>query len=459
LKRRVVRHTGGEGGRASPIEKQGSAAAGPPQGGAARAESTNRDASPTKDALIVERRAKRRSLVRTPREGGEGGRAEYFATCPRGLEALLAEDIVAVGGSDVTITPGGAGFSGSQETCYRLNLTSRIATRVLCRLASADFRNEQDIYRLAYETGWPRLFDVSRSIRVYVTAVKAPFKSLEYVTLKVKDAVCDRFRAEVGRRPDVNTAAPDVRIHLYVTAQEATLYIDTSGEPLWLRGQKIAKVAAPLKENLAAGILRLAGWRPGMPLLDPMCGSGTLLLEAAGMALDDAPGLAREMKDFGFTKLLDYQPALWKRLCVEAAARRIATPEKLPIWGADRDPDAVARCRQNLAHAGLDDLIEVRQADLLDLEPPTPAGVLVTNPPYGERLGELEELATFYPRLGDALKKRFAGWHCWFLSADTRLPKLIGLRPDRRIPLYNGALECRLYGFPIVAGSARKPVT
>ncbi|MDP1651471.1 MAG: THUMP domain-containing protein [Rhodocyclaceae bacterium] len=384
----------------------------------------------------------------------------FFATCPRGLEVLLAEDIVAAGGAEVTTTHGGAGFAGNQETCYRLNLQSRIATRVLRRLASADFANEGDIYRLAYDVAWPKLFDVARSIRIYVTAIRAPFKSIEFITLKVKDAVCDRFRADVGKRPDVNTAAPDIRIHLFVTDKNATLYVDTSGEPLWLRGQKIAKVAAPLKENLAAGILRLAGWTPGTPLLDPMCGSGTLLLEAAGMALGDAPGLARDMKDFGFTRLHDYEPALWKRLCMEAAERRTAAPERLPIWGSDSDDDAVARTQQNLAHAGLDDLIEVRRADLLELAPPAivgnSGGILVANPPYGERLGEADELAALYPRLGDALKQRFAGWHCWFLSADTRLPKLIGLRPKRKIPIFNGALECRLYGFEMVAGSARK---
>lgn len=383
----------------------------------------------------------------------------WFATCPRGLEALLAEDIAAAGGAEIAATHGGVGFTGHKEAGYRLNLHSRIATRVLRRVTSADFRNEQDIYQLAYDVAWPKLFDVARSIRVYVTAAKskneAPFKSAEFVTLKVKDAVCDRFRADVGKRPDVNTAAPDVRIHLFVTDRTATLYVDSSGEPLWLRGQKVAKVAAPLKENLAAGMLRLAGWQPGIPLLDPMCGSGTLLLEAAGMALGDAPGLARDMKDFGFTKLLDYEPALWKRLCMEAAERRVAAPGKLPIWGSDNDPDTIARTRQNLAHAGLDDLIEVRCADLLEISPPVPAGILATNPPYGERLGEVETLAAFYPSLGNALKQRFAGWSCWFLSADANLPKLIGLKPKRKTPLYNGNLECRFYGFDIVAGQHR----
>jgi len=254
--------------------------------------------------------AKRRRVVR---QSSAPQQQHWFASCPRGLEQPLAEEITQAGGRDVAITPGGAGFVGNKEVGYRLNLHARIATRVLQRIASADFSGEQDIYRLAYEVDWSRLFDVSRSIRVYVTAVRTPFKSSEYITLKTKDAICDRFRADCGKRPDVNTAAPDVRIHLFTNERQATLYLDTSGEPLWMRGQKIAKVAAPLKENLAAGILQLAGWRPGTPLLDPMCGSGTFLLEAAGMALGDAPGLARDMKDFGFTKLLDYEPALWKK--------------------------------------------------------------------------------------------------------------------------------------------------
>ena len=391
---------------------------------------------------------------RIVRRASPAGVQQFFASCPRGLEALLAEDIAAAGGSEAAITPGGVGFTGNAEAGYRLNLHSRIATRVLRRVASVDFSSEQDVYRLAYDTDWRQLFDVSRSIRVYVTAVRAPFKSTEYITLKVKDGVCDRFRADCGRRPDVNTAAPDVRIHLFVTDKTATLYVDTSGEPLWLRGQKVAKFAAPLKENLAAGILRLTGWTPGTPLLDPMCGSGTFLLEAVGMSLGDAPGLTRDMKDFGFTKLLDYQPALWKRLCIEAAEKRVMA-DRLPIWGSDIDEDAVARAQQNLAHAGIDDLVTLSRADLLETDPPAATGVLVANPPYGERLGEADTLAAFYPQLGSALKKRFAGWNCCFLSADTTLPKGIGLKPAKKTPLYNGNLECRLYSFPIVAGQNR----
>ncbi|MDO8933807.1 MAG: THUMP domain-containing protein [Rhodocyclaceae bacterium] len=368
---------------------------------------------------------------------------------------MLAVELTAAGGSDVKIVPGGAIFRGSWETCYRANLESHIATRILWRLAQRAYGSEDDIYRLALGIDWPALFPVDNTLRVYVTAQRSPLKSLEFVTLRVKDAVCDRFRDACDRRPSVDTRSPDTRIHLFLTDREATLYLDTSGEPLYMRGHKVAKVGAPLKENLAAGILRLSGWKPGVPLLDPMCGSGTFLIEAAQMSLDDAPGLSREPGEFGFERLTNFDARLWRRLQTEAAQRRKeAAP--LPIWGSDLDADAAARARQNLAHAGLDDLVTVERADLLLRLPPAPEGILIANPPYGERLGEAAELAAFYPRLGDALKQRFAGWRCYFLSADPQLPKLIGLRPSKKTPLFNGPLECRLYEFVVVAGSHRR---
>jgi putative N6-adenine-specific DNA methylase len=378
----------------------------------------------------------------------------FFAPCPRGLEALLAEDVAAAGGTAPRQVPGGVEFAGDWECCYRLNLESRIATRVLWRLGESDYANEEDIYRFAAAIDWPRHFAVERTLRIYVTAQRSPLKSIEFVTLRVKDAICDRFRADCGQRPSIDTKAPAVRVHLFLTDRKATLYLDTSGEPLWQRGHKIAKVVAPLKENLAAGILRLTGWRPGVPLLDPLCGSGTFLLEAAQMSLADAPGLGRDPGEFGFERLRGFKAPIWQALLKETADRRVAA-DRLPIWGSDLSADAVARAQQNLAHAGIDDLVSVTQADLLERPAPAPTGILVANPPYGERLGELDELAAFYPKLGEALKRRFAGWDCWFLSADTRLPKLVGLKPMRKIPLYNGPLECRLYGFRMVAGSNR----
>ena len=380
----------------------------------------------------------------------------HFSTCPRGLEALLAEDIAAAGGREARIVPGGVMFAADWAACYRLNLESRIATRVLWRVGQGGYRSEDDVYRLASRLDWPAWFDVERTLRVYVTAIRSPLKSLEFITLRIKDAICDRFRGSCGgRRPSVDTANPDIRVHAFLSAEAVTFYLDTSGEPLYLRGQKQAKVQAPLKENLAAGILRLAGWQPGTPLLDPMCGSGTFLLEAAQMSLGIAPGLSRPADRFGLVRLRNFDAELWRRLRGEAQ-RRCRPPLPLPLWGSDVAADAVARTEQNLAAAGLDGVATVGRADLLELGAPAEGGVLVANPPYGERLGEADELAAFYPRLGDALKARYSGWDCYFLSADTRLPKLIGLKADHRTPLHNGPLDCRLYHFRIVAGQHRR---
>jgi len=378
----------------------------------------------------------------------------FFSPCPRGLETLLAEELAPCGARDIAPTAGGCAFAGEQDVEYRVNLTSRLASRVLRRVGETDYRNEDDLYRFARAIDWPALFAVRRTLRVFVTATHAPLRSLEFVTLRIKDAICDRFRDACAARPSVDTAKPQVRIHLFLRERRATLYLDTSGEPLWQRGHKAAKVQAPLKENLAAGILRLSGWQPGQPLLDPMCGSGTFLLEAAGIALDEAPGLSRSERAFGFCRLADYDEALWRRLRREAAARRREV-DRLNIFGSDRDGDALERARQNLAHAGLNRLVTLERADLLERAAPAASGVMIANPPYGARLGEPDALAAFYPRLGDALKRHFAGWQCWFLSADPRLPKLIGLKAGRRIPLYNGELECRLYGFEVRAGPFR----
>ena len=376
----------------------------------------------------------------------------FFATCPRGLEDQLVGELIAAGATRTQAVAGGAGFAGDWETCYRANLWSRIATRILWRVAHGPYKREEDIYRLAHDVPWHERFAVRRTLRVYMTAIRCPLKSIDFITLRIKDAVCDRFRAETGERPSVDTAEPNVRIHAFLSDREATLYLDTSGEPLYKRGFKYASVEAPLKENLAAGILRLAGWEPGTPLLDPMCGSGTFLLEAALMAHDIAPGLARK---FGFFRLDNFDAALWQKLLAEAEARkRPVVPQ--PIVGSDISQDQVERARQNLAAAGMHACVQLECADLLQRNAPVPEGVLVANPPYGVRLEETEWLEAFYPRLGDALKQRFAGWRCYFISADPQLPKLIGLKASKRTPLFNGALECRLLEYRIIAGPMRR---
>jgi putative N6-adenine-specific DNA methylase len=365
---------------------------------------------------------------------------------------VLTQELVTLGATDTWATEGGVGFRGDLRLCYRVNLHTRLASRVLVKLASARYRNEDDVYRSALTVPWHEYFDANCTIRVNVAATASPLRSLDFITLRIKDAVCDRFRSQTGVRPSVDTAKPDVRIHAFLEPERVTLYLDTSGEALFKRGYRQRAGEAPLRENLAAGILMLAGWAPGMPLLDPMCGSGTFLLEAAEMSLGWAAGRRRS---FGFEKLRDFDRPLWLALRQEAA--QAAEPvTQLRIWGADVSIAALEHARANLAAAGFGEAVRLKQVNILDSTAPAENGLLVTNPPYGVRIGEDEALAALYPKLGDVLKQRFAGWRACILTADLRLPKLIGLKPSRRIPLYNGAIECRLYVFELVAGSMRR---
>jgi len=376
---------------------------------------------------------------------------KFFASCPRGLEALLAEDLTAVGVKDLKAIPGGVHFAAEWPACYAANLHSRIATRILWRVAHGRYAKEDDIYKLALDCEWPKWFDATQTIRVDVTAVKSPLKSLEFITLRIKDAICDRFRADTGKRPSVDTREPEVRMHGFITVDECTLYIDTSGAPLYQRGLRQKTVEAPLKENVAAGIIRLSGWQPGTPLIDPMCGSGTFLIEAAQIALNIAPGAGRE---FGFQRLKNFQLPAWKTML--DAAMDAEKPEKFAqIYGSDISPVSVRAALANLDRAGLLPAVKLTTGDLLEIDAPAEGGIMIANPPYGERLSEQDELAAFYPLLGTALKRKFAGWNCYLLTADLRMPKLMRLTPSKKTPLYNGAIECRVFEFKMVAGSNR----
>ena len=376
----------------------------------------------------------------------------FFATCPRGLELILAGELRLLGAEKVDAVGGGVQFHGDFFLCYRANLESRVASRILWQVSTDRYRDEDDIYRSTYALPWTEWFDAARTIRVDVSATKSPLTSLNFVTLKIKDAVCDKIRRLTGRRPSVDTRQPDISIQGHLTDRDFSLYLDTTGEPLFKRGKRMAAGEAPLRENLAAGILRLAGWEPDIPLLDPMCGSGTILLEAALMALDIAPGLGRR---FAFDKFRNFDGRRWRELLQQSQARqRPETP--LAIYGSDLSGDALKAARVNLAACGLEKLVSLKQANILEIAAPANEGIIVTNPPYGVRLGEQQELAEFYPKLGDVLKKNFAGWRAYILSADMRLPKLIRLAASKRTPLFNGALECRLFEYKMVAGGLRK---
>jgi putative N6-adenine-specific DNA methylase len=378
---------------------------------------------------------------------------QFFAPCPRGLEAVLANELGLLDAVDVRATEGGVHFSGPFELCYRASLHSRIASRVLWRVALASYRSEQDIYDTVYALPWGEWFDVSCTIRVNMAAIKCPLKSLDFATLRIKDAVCDKFRKLTDERPNVDTHAPDIRIHAFLEQERMTLYVDTSGDALFKRGVRQYTNIAPLRENLAAGILHLAGWKPGIPLLDPMCGSGTFLIEAALMSLNIAPGIARH---FAFEKLKNFDAAAWEQIRNNALAAQLPVSE-LPIFGSDLYGDELKAAHLNLENAGLRPTVELKQANVLEISAPAEHGVLVANLPYGERMGELAELELLYPKLGDMLKKKFGGWNAYLFTADMRMPKFIRLSVSRRIPLFNGAIECRLFEYKMVAGSNRKP--
>lgn len=379
----------------------------------------------------------------------------FFSPCPRGLEVVLADELRDLGGVDIVQTGGGVGFRGPFALCYRINLESRIASRVLWRVTHGSYRSEEDIYRAARALPWGDWFEARRSILVEINARHCPLKSLDFVTLRIKDAICDHFRDATGIRPDVDKRSPDIRVYGFLTADQFTLYVDTSGEPLFKRGYRDARVDAPLKENLAAGIIRLTGWKTAEPFYDPMCGSGTLVIEAALMARNIAPGGKRK---FAFSKLLNFSESEWRR-CGERAEAAELPAEPLQIFGSDKYGDVLKTARTNLTQAGLQDAVQLKQVDALEMPAPASNGVMVTNPPYGVRIGEEEDLTAFYPRLGDALKQRFAGWRAYIFSGDPQLLKLIRLSASKRTPLFNGALECRLYEYKIQAGSMRKSAT
>lgn len=375
----------------------------------------------------------------------------FFAPCPRGLAGVLAEELTELGAKDVKPAEAGVAFTGAYDLVYIANLYSRVASRILWRVAQFPYRNEEDIYQGAAAVRWSHHFNADRTFKVETNAHRSPVKSLDFITLKVKDAIADQFRQAVGRRPSVESREPDIRVHVFLDEKTCTLYVDTSGESLFKRGKRDHVGEAPLKKNLAAGILRLAKWKPGIALLDPMCGAGTFLSEAAEITLGRAAGRER---GFAFEKLARFNEATWDRL--RANARKGEHPaEPLPIFGSDLYGRSLGHAVLNMREAGLEDVVKLKQVNLLELSPPAESGMIVTNPPYGVRLGEKEQLAAFYPQLGDALKQRFDGWTAHIFSGDPDLPKLIRLHASRKPVLYNGALECRLYEYRMVAGGNR----
>lgn len=430
-----------------------------------------------------------------------------FLPCAAGVEDYLADEVQRITGAErVYKARAGVSLQASWRDALQLNLHCRLAQRVLVRLWHGGYRSEQDLYNAASEVAWEIWFTPKQTIKVEITAQHSPLTSLNFAALKIKDAVCDRFRDKRGERPSVDTTWPDVRLYAHLTTDTVTLYIDTSGEPLFKRGWREDKGDAPLKETLAAAMIAATGWNGATaeslddiaPLYDPCCGSGTVAIEAAQMALRIAPGLNRR---FAFEKLLPYQAHVWQGLREQAVQAERAWPEGHPpiVFGSDVSFRMVDFAQRNAERAGVDHALDLRGGDALQRMPPVPrAGVLLLNPPYGERIAAAgvagqnaaerarsrtprtftvgarpavapaepqgresaqmsdgADASEFFERLAAHWKSHYAGWTAWLLTPDLKLPGRMRFKESRRVPLWNGPIECRLFRFDLQARQAR----
>lgn len=411
---------------------------------------------------LVAQRPTPEAATRRPRVEGpvinarfSAGRDELyniFAPCPQGLEEALCAELQALGFDHVSQGRAGCHFAADWAGVLRANLYSRLATRILVQMSFAKIENEDELYELAYQTPWENWFGAEQTLRVDTSAIRSPFQSLQFANLRVKDGICDRLRDREGERPSVDTVRPDAKVHVFLNEDSATLYIDSTGESLFKRGWRHHKGEAPLRENLAAGLLALSDWDPNAPLIDPFCGSGTILIEAAWIALGAPPGIWRP---FHFERLRQHDARAWQDIKDEARAN-IASEIEVPLIGYDLNPAAIENAKANLARAHLGaNTIHFEVGNALDIQPVAAKGWIVSNPPYGERLDEAD--VELWSQFASHLKQNFAGWSVNLITSDLELPSHLRLRPNRRHPLYNGPLDCRLFNFQMVAASNRKP--
>lgn len=407
-------------------------------------------------------------------------RLTLFLPCAGGTEALLADEMADVlaaqaevgaafevhalrGGVEVSRPAGHLSDLAAWLTLAMVfNLHSRLAQRVLLCVAQGPYRSEDDLYALACSVDWSGWITAEQTLKVDVTAVRSPLRSLNFAALRIKDAVCDVLREQSGARPSVDTWRPDLPVVLHLEADQALVYVDTSGEALFKRGWRDDQGEAPLKETLAAAMLAAAGWRGRAvdgPLLDPCCGSGTIAIEAAQLACGIAPGLHRR---FAFERWPVVRPLLPRWQALKEAARRAVHPAEVEIHAGDVSFRMIDYALRNARRAGVEQVIQLKTADLLQRLPPSAAGTLVLNPPYGERITPKGTQTSrdaapedFFQRLATHWKRHYPGWSAWVLSPDMKLPAAMRLKEARRVPMWNGPIECRLFRFDIVAGSMR----
>ena len=377
-----------------------------------------------------------------------------FATCPKGVEDLLATECKHSHLKDIRPSHGGVYCRGDLSAAYHLCLWSRTASRVLLQLARFDVSDHDDLYNGVQAISWPEHVSASGSLAIDCNSSHKVINNSHYAMLKVKDAIIDQFQSQLERRPNIERNRPDIRINVYIDRDSCSVYLDLSGEPLHMRGYRQQAGAAPLKENLAAAILLRSNWpalaAEGRPLIDPLCGSATLLLEAAYIATDKAPGLLRDY--YGFSSWKQHDAAIWNRLHHEAEQKAEAGKQQVPaLIGIEKSFKVAGIARDNIRAAGFADLIEIKQADSVTVirDLPEITGLIVTNPPYGRRIGESDQLKQLYLDLGKSLKNHFPGWNIALFTASHELAKFFGLRAHHKNTLYNGALKCTLYQYRV----------
>ena len=412
---------------------------------------------------------------------------QLFLPCAAGVEPFLATEVAKILGEvpeAVGVVRGGVRVEATWSEMMKLNLHVRLAQRVLIQLADQPYQTEVDVYAAAYDVKWGEWFTPRQRFRVDVTAQHCPLKSLNFAALRVKDGVVDQLRAVFGARPDVDTHNPHVRVHAHFDATHITLYMDTSGEPLFKRGWREDKGDAPLKETLAAAMLAASGWTPDMTLYDPCCGSGTIAIEAAQIACRIPAGLLRR---FAFANLVPFDGGAWQALLSEAKANVVPMDvgEGVRVFGSDVSHRMVDFAQRNAERAGVAKALELRGGDALQRMPPgTQPGIMLLNPPYGERIAaagvagqraahvaaergsrdrvwreaadvdgfaDAGEGDAFFSRLGTHWKHHFAGWQAWLLTPDMKLPGKLRMKAARRVPMWNGPIECRLFRFDLTA--------
>jgi putative N6-adenine-specific DNA methylase len=366
----------------------------------------------------------------------------FFATCARGIEPILAGELRDLGAEGVEPGRGGVSFGGDRRTLYRANLWLRTAIRVLWPILEAPVASPDDLYEAVRTVDWSQFMTPRHTLSVDCNVRDSAITHSKYAALRTKDAICDQFVDRCGKRPSVDVETPMVGLNLHIYQDVAVLSLDSSGESLHKRGYRPIQTRAPLNEALAAALILQSGWQISTPFVDPMCGGGTLAIEAVWIALKRPPGLTR--RRFGFQGWMDFDIAQWTTLRDEARSG-VAKALQAAIVGCDERGDAIAFARDNARAAGVGHLVDFAKKPLQEFHPPQgPPGMLLCNPPYGERLGEEKELRGLYQQLGEVLRSRCQGWTAVVFTGNPRLARLIGIPATASWPLFNGKIPCQL---------------